>query len=161
VPVYGYGRPLHRRPIDHGKRRPELAIATPRPPDRTLPAEEPSFIAFARQFDQQWFHIDPERATASRWHGPIASGWRTCCLAMKLVVDNVLAGSESFGSPGLTNLNWSNPVRPGDELRLQIEVTDVRTARSRPRWASCAGHGGCEIGAMPKCSVWKQRVCLN
>ena len=51
---------------------------------------------------------------------------------MKLVVDNVLAGSESFGSPGLTNLSWSNPVRPNNQLRLQIAVVDVRTARSRP-----------------------------
>lgn len=97
----------------------------------TVSVSEEQIIAFARQFDPQWFHTDPQRAAASRWRGLIASGWHTCCLAMKLVVDNVLAGSESFGSPGLTNLNWSNPVRPGDQLRLQIEVTDVRTARSR------------------------------
>ena len=93
---------------------------------------EEQIIAFASRFDPQWFHLDPQRARASRWNGLIASGWHTCCLAMKLVVDNVLAGSESFGSPGLTNLSWSNPVRPGDQLRLQIEVGDVRTARSRP-----------------------------
>ncbi|MDQ3189855.1 MAG: MaoC family dehydratase [Pseudomonadota bacterium] len=93
---------------------------------------EHDIVAFARQFDPQWFHTDSQRATASRWNGLIASGWHTCCLAMKLVVDNVLAGSESFGSPGLTNLSWSNPVRPGDQLLLQIEVVDVRTARSRP-----------------------------
>ena len=98
----------------------------------TVSISEQEIIAFARQFDPQWFHIDPPRAAASRWNGLIASGWHTCCLAMKLVVDNVLAGSESFGSPGLTNLNWSNPVRPGDALQLRIEVTDVRTARSRP-----------------------------
>lgn len=93
---------------------------------------EQDIIAFARRFDPQWFHLDPQRAQASRWNGLIASGWHTCCLAMRLVCDNVLAGSESFGSPGLTNLSWSNPVRPGDQLRLQIEVVDVRTARSRP-----------------------------
>ena len=93
---------------------------------------EEQIISFASQFDPQWFHIDPQRAAASRWSGLIASGWHTCCLAMKLVVDNVLTGSESFGSPGLTNLNWSNPVRPGDQLSLQIEVISVRTARSRP-----------------------------
>ena len=94
---------------------------------------EHDIIAFAREFDPQWFHIDPQRSATSRWNGLIASGWHTCCLAMRLVVDNVLAGSESCGSPGLTNLNWSNPVRPGDHLRLKIEVIDVRTARSRPR----------------------------
>ena len=93
---------------------------------------EEQIISFASQFDPQWFHIDPQRAGASRWHGLIASGWHTCCMAMKLVVDNVLTGSESFGSPGLTNLNWSNPVRPGDRLSLQIEVISVRTARLRP-----------------------------
>ncbi len=98
----------------------------------TVHVGEKDIIAFARQFDPQWFHIDAQRSAASRWNGLIASGWHTCCLAMKLVVDNVLAGSESFGSPGLTNLNWSSPVRPGDQLRLQIEVSDVRTARSRP-----------------------------
>jgi acyl dehydratase len=93
---------------------------------------EEQIISFASRFDPQWFHIDPQRAGASRWNGLIASGWHTCCLAMKLVVDNVLAGSESFGSPGLTDLKWSSPVRPGDQLRLQIEVVDARTARSRP-----------------------------
>lgn len=98
----------------------------------TVSVSEEEIIAFARQFDPQWFHLDPPRAAESRWNGLIASGWHTCCLAMKLIVDNVLTGSESFGSPGLTNLNWSNPVRPGDQLRLQIEVVDVRTARSRP-----------------------------
>ena len=98
----------------------------------TVSVSEDEIIAFARQFDPQWFHLDSSRATASRWNRLIASGWHTCCLAMKLVVDNVLTDSESFGSPGLTNLNWSNPVRPGDQLRLQIEVSDARTARSRP-----------------------------
>jgi acyl dehydratase len=98
----------------------------------TVSVSEEDIIAFACQFDPQWFHLDPPRAQASRWNGLIASGWHTCCLAMRLVCDKVLAGSESFGSPGLTNLSWSNPVRPGDQLRLQIEVIDVRRARSRP-----------------------------
>ena len=71
---------------------------------------EQEIIALARQFDPQWFHVDPQRAQASRWNGLIASGWRTCCLAMKLVCDKVLAGSESFGSPGLTE---SALVKPG------------------------------------------------
>jgi acyl dehydratase len=98
----------------------------------SVSVSEADIIAFAHQYDPQWFHVDAQRAATSRWNGLIASGWHTCCLAMKLVVDNVLAGTESFGSPGLTNLSWSNPVRPGDRLRLQIEVVDVRRARSRP-----------------------------
>ncbi len=98
----------------------------------SVTVSEEQIISFARQFDPQWFHMDQQRAAASRWNGLIASGWHTCCLAMKLVVDNVLAGSESFASPGLTDVSWSNPVRPGDRLQLQIEVVDSRTARSRP-----------------------------
>ena len=93
---------------------------------------EEQIIKFAREFDPQWFHMDAQRAAASRWDGLIASGWHTCCLAMKLIVDNVLAGSESFGSPGLAKLSWPNPVRPDDQLKLQVEVIDVRKARSRP-----------------------------
>ena len=97
----------------------------------SVSVSEQQIIEFARQFDPQWFHLDPARAQASRWNGLIASGWHTCCLAMRLVCDNILADSESFGSPGLDNLRWSNPVRPGDQLLLRIEVVDVRRARSR------------------------------
>lgn len=97
----------------------------------SVSVSEQQIIDFARQFDPQWFHLDPVRAQASRWNGLIASGWHTCCLAMRLVCDNILIGSESFGSPGLDHLRWSNPVRPGDQLLLQIEVVEVRRARSR------------------------------
>ncbi len=122
---------------------------------------EAQIISFATQFDPQWFHLDPQRAAASRWNGLIASGWHTCCLAMKLVVDNVLAGSESFGSPGLTDINWSNPVRPGDQLRLQIEVVDVRTARSRPslgivRWRwRMQNQGAAEVLSLDATSLFE------
>ncbi|MEP6609588.1 MAG: MaoC family dehydratase, partial [Burkholderiaceae bacterium] len=98
----------------------------------TVSVSEQDIVGFARAFDPQWFHLDPQRAQSSRWNGLIASGWHTCSLAMKLVVDNVLAGSESFGSPGVDELRWNNPVRPGDRLHLQVEVVDVRRARSRP-----------------------------
>ena len=98
----------------------------------TVSVSEQEIVAFARQFDPQWFHVDPRRAAAGRWNGLIASGWHTCSLAMRLVVDNVLAGSESFGSPGLTDLRWPHPVRPGDRLSVQIEVIESRTAQSRP-----------------------------
>ncbi|MGH6612259.1 MAG: MaoC family dehydratase [Burkholderiaceae bacterium] len=92
---------------------------------------EQQIIDFAKQFDPQWFHTDPRAAGKSRWNGLIASGWHTCSMAMRLLADNVLAGSESFASPGLTNLRWKNPVRPGDTLHLQLHVNDVRRARSR------------------------------
>jgi acyl dehydratase len=92
---------------------------------------EAQMLAFARQWDPQWFHTDPARAQQDRWGGLIASGWQTCALAMKLVVDNVLTGSESFGSPGLDYVKWLAPVRAGDALTLTITVQNARRSQSR------------------------------
>ncbi len=96
----------------------------------TTSLTEAQIIAFAREYDPQWFHTDPARASASTWQGLIASGWQTCGLAMRLACDRILAGSESFGSPGLAYLKWESPVRASDELRLVIEVLDQRVAKS-------------------------------
>ena len=93
---------------------------------------EREIIAFARDYDPQWFHADPERAAASTWGGLIASGWQTCGVAMRMMVDEVLAGSESFGSPGLAYLKWENPVRAGDALSLRVDVLENRVATSKP-----------------------------
>jgi acyl dehydratase len=93
---------------------------------------EQEIVAFARAYDPQWFHVDPERAAAGAWRGLIASGWQTCGLAMRMVVTNILAGSESFGSPGLAYLKWENPVRPGDMLYVTVDVKERRVATSRP-----------------------------
>jgi acyl dehydratase len=91
--------------------------------------EEADILAFAKAYDPQWFHTDPERARASRWNGLIASGWHTCAIAMRMVCEGPLAGSTSIGSPGLAWLKWSAPVRPGDELRLDAEVLETRRSR--------------------------------
>ena len=91
---------------------------------------EAEIIDFASRYDPQWFHTDPERARNSRWKGLIASGWMTCSIAMDLAVKSVLADSESIGSPGIEQLKWLNPVRPGDELELRIEVLETRVSRS-------------------------------
>ena len=97
---------------------------------RTVTQEE--IVAFAREHDPQWFHTDPQRAAQSRWRGLIASGWQTCCIAMRLAVDAFLTGSESFGSPGLQYLKWLAPVRPGDVLALHVEVLDKRRSDTQP-----------------------------
>jgi acyl dehydratase len=91
---------------------------------------ETEIIEFATRYDPQWFHLDPERAQNSRWKGLISSGWMTCSIAMDLAVRSVLADSESIGSPGIEQLKWLNPVRPGDELELRIEVMETRVSRS-------------------------------
>ena len=93
---------------------------------------EQQIVDYARDYDPQWFHADPARAATSQWQGLIASGWQTCGIAMRLMCDGILAGSESFGSPGLAYLKWENPVRAGDELRLEVEVLDQRVAKSKP-----------------------------
>jgi len=90
-----------------------------------------SMLAFARQYDPQWFHTDPERAESGRWGGLIASGWQTCSLAMRMAVDSALVGSESFGSPGVDKIRWLVPVREGDALRLEITVDSVRISSTR------------------------------
>ena len=87
---------------------------------------------FAAKYDPQWFHTDAERAAAGPWGGLIASGWHTCGLAMALVDKHILEGSETFGSPGLSYLKWLNPVRPGDQLMLEVEVLEKRVSSSKP-----------------------------
>jgi acyl dehydratase len=91
---------------------------------------EAEIIEFAKRYDPQFFHVDPVRAQNSRWKGLISSGWMTCSVAMELAVRSVLADSESIGSPGVESLKWLNPVRPGDELHLRMEVLETRASRS-------------------------------
>ena len=93
---------------------------------------EAELVGFARAYDPQWFHTDPETATGSAFGGLIASGWHTCAIAMRLVVGAALEGSESFASPGLEHLRWPHPVRPGDALRLVADVIEVRRSEKRP-----------------------------
>ena len=91
---------------------------------------ESEILSFARQYDPQWFHTDPVRARAGRWNGVIASGWMTCCIAMEMVVHKILEGSDCFGSPGIENLRWLHPVRPGDVLSLTVKVLESRVSKS-------------------------------
>jgi acyl dehydratase len=89
-----------------------------------------AIIDFASAYDPQPFHTDPALAQQSRWKGLIASGWHTCTMAMRLMCDGPLKGSESMGSPGLSYLKWPAPVRPGDTLRLQAHVLEKGPSKS-------------------------------
>jgi acyl dehydratase len=97
-----------------------------RTPPRLVTAKE--MIEFATRYDSQWFHVNPQRASEGRWKGLIASGWYTCAIAKELVVQNVLSGSESFGSSGSDAIKWLHPVRPEDTLALRFEV--LRSSKS-------------------------------
>jgi acyl dehydratase len=92
---------------------------------------EAELLQFAKAYDPQWFHTDPEAAAEGPFGGLIASGWHTGGIAMRLVTEAALAGSESFASPGLAYVKWPNPVRPGDSLRLVAEVIEVRRSEKR------------------------------
>jgi acyl dehydratase len=89
-------------------------------------------IEFAERYDPQWFHTDPAAAANGPFDGLIASGWHSCGIAMRLAVERVLQGSESYASPGLRYLKWLQPLRPGDSVTLRLTVLDVRRSSKRP-----------------------------
>lgn len=91
---------------------------------------EAEIVEYATRFDPQPFHINADAARESRWQGLIASGFHTCAIAMRLVADHVLQGSESMGSPGLDYLKWPRPVRGGDRLRMRVEVLETSRSKS-------------------------------
>jgi acyl dehydratase len=91
---------------------------------------EAEILEFASRYDPQWFHTDVGRAANGRWRGLIASGWMTAAIAMELMVKGVLHDSTSYGSPGLENIRWLEPVRPGDELTLKCRVLNATLSAS-------------------------------
>ena len=93
-------------------------------------AEE--IVAFARKFDPQPFHLDEEAAKASLFGGLAASGWHTASLMMRMLVDNVLWPESSLGSPGVDELRWMKPVRPGDRLSVRMTILETTRSRSKP-----------------------------
>jgi acyl dehydratase len=96
----------------------------------TVTAEE--IIAFAKQFDPQYFHVDPQRAKDSIFGGLVASGWHAGALFMRMFFDDVLSKTDSIGSPGLDQIRWLQPVRPNDTLHGRFTITDARVSKSRP-----------------------------
>jgi acyl dehydratase len=96
---------------------------------RTL--SEDDIIAFARQWDPLPFHIDPEAAKASPYGGLIASGFHSLLTAYALILEANIWNEAAMGSPGIDNLRWIRPVRPGDTLRVRIEVTSSTPSQSR------------------------------
>lgn len=93
---------------------------------------EEEVIEFATEFDPQSFHIDKEAAKEHFFGGLIASGWHTGSMCMRMMVDNYLIDSASMGSPGIEQLRWKQPVRPGESLYVKAEVLDRSLPKSRP-----------------------------
>ena len=97
-----------------------------------IPIVEADIIEFALRFDPQPIHTDPTLATTGPFGGLIASGWHTVSLVMRVLVDNYLAREASLASPGIDELRWLKPVRPGDVLSVRVTVLDARRSRSKP-----------------------------
>ena len=94
--------------------------------------DQAGIVAFAKEFDPQPFHVDPVAAADGPFGGLIASGWHTAGAVMRLLVDNYLAAESSLGSPGLDEVRWPHPVRPGDTLRVRATVVEARRSLSKP-----------------------------
>lgn len=93
---------------------------------------EEEIIAFARSYDPQPFHVDPVQAKESVFGGIIASGWHTADAFMRLFVDSLLNDTISLASPGIDELRWRKPVRPGDILQARFTVIECTPSKSRP-----------------------------
>ena len=109
---------------------------------------EDEILKFAHQFDPQRFHTDPQWAQQSLYQGLIASGWHTCSVAMRLMVDKYVGKSASLGSPGVDNVRWLKPVRAGDTVTYRRITLAVRPSASKPgvgviqsRWEGYNQHG--------------------
>jgi acyl dehydratase len=93
---------------------------------------EEDLLDFAREFDPQPMHLDAEVAKSSLLGGLAASGWHVCAILMRLVAEGFLLEAASDGAPGIDEVKWLRPVRPGDTLGVRHTVLDTRLSRSQP-----------------------------
>ena len=98
----------------------------------SIAVEEDEVIAFAQRYDPQDFHTDPVAAKDTIFGGLIASGWQTCGLMMRLYAEHYLTKCASLASPGVDELRWLRPVRPGDTLSVRVSILDAVPSRSKP-----------------------------
>ena len=94
--------------------------------------KEAELLEFAERYDPQPFHFDHEAAKNGPYKGLIASGWQTCAFVMRVLVDNYFSKVSSLGSPGIDELRWLIPVRPGDELNVRATVRETKRSHSKP-----------------------------
>src|SRR5271167_5066456 len=90
-------------------------------------------LAFAAEFDPQPMHLDEEAAKRSMLEGLSGSGWHLCSIIMRMMFDGFIGRTASMGLPGVYELRWLAPLRPGDDLMLEVDVTQARVSRSRPQ----------------------------
>jgi acyl dehydratase len=98
----------------------------------SITVDEAEIINFAKQYDPQAIHIDPDKAKDGIHGGVIASGWQTAGLTMNELTKYYLSDVSSLGSPGMTELRWPVPVRPGDTLSVRVTINEARRSQSKP-----------------------------
>jgi len=105
-------------------------------------------IGFAAQYDPQPMHLDEEAARHTMLGGLAASGWHSCCIMMKMIADGLLLDTASMGAPGIEEVKWLKPVRPGDSLTVRGSVLWTRASQSKPdrgfvnfHWEVCNDRG--------------------
>jgi acyl dehydratase len=91
-------------------------------------------IAFAAEFDPQPMHLDEATAATTMLGGLAASGWHSCCLLMRIIADGLVNKTHSMGAPGVDEVRWLKPLRPGTQVRVRATVLETRTPKSRPEF---------------------------
>ena len=111
-------------------------------------------LDFAAEFDPQPMHLDEEAASRSMLQGLAGSGWHLCSIIMRMMFDGFIGRTASLGSPGVNELRWLAPFRPGDDIMLDVDVVGARVSRSRPTTglvmlkavaSNASGHALCEM----------------
>jgi acyl dehydratase len=128
----------------------------------TIAVIEEEVLEFARRYDPQAMHVDPEAAARGPFQGIIASGWHTAALVMKLNAEAKMLGNTPVLGLGVDNLAWPLPVRPGDTLRVVTEVTKITPSKSKPQFGvvsmtSTAYNQHDQIVFVAKPNVWVPR----
>jgi acyl dehydratase len=96
-----------------------------------------NLVEFAEEFDPQPMHLEACEIPGTGMHGPIASGWHTCAISMRLMSDGYISNAEGMGSPGMDSLKWNKPVYPGDILRMRRTCRTARVSKSKPEMGIC------------------------
>jgi acyl dehydratase len=97
-----------------------------------IAVSEEEIVGFAREYDPQPFHLNPDSPEARALGGLIASGWQTCLLAMRSFVTGYISAESNLPSPGIDDLRWQAPMRPGETLTVRVTVLDARPSESKP-----------------------------
>src|SRR5205085_948497 len=111
-------------------------------------------LAFAAEFDPQPMHLDEEAAKASMLQGLSGSGWHLCSIMMRMMFDGFIGRTVSMGSPGVNELRWLAPLRPGDDLMLEVDVSEARLSKSRPEPGTGTLTGAARNARGEEVAVW-------